>query len=75
MISLVKEVPDEELRDISQVKINLTKIIEVLKNKKDLIQNVEYQIDERIKFELEGKEISINEVFKNSGIPALQLSL
>jgi len=38
MISLVKEVPDEELRDISQVKINLTKIIDVLKNKKDLIQ-------------------------------------
>ena len=75
MISLVKEVPDEELRDISQVRINLTKIIDVLKSKKDLIQNVEYQIDDRAKFELEGKEIAINEAFKNSGIQALQLSL
>lgn len=75
MISLVKEVPDEELRDISQVRINLTKIIDVLKSKKDLIQNVEYQIDDRARFELEGKEIAINEAFKNTGIPALQLSL
>lgn len=75
MISLVKEIPDEELRDISQVKINLTKIIDVLKNKKDLIQNVEYKIDERTRFELEGKEIAIHEAFKSTGIPALPLSL
>jgi CRISPR-associated protein Csh2 len=75
MISLVKEISDEELRDISQVKINLTKIIDVLKNKKDLIQNVEYQIDDRARFELEGKEITINEALKTTGIPALQLSL
>ena len=75
MISLVKEVPDEELRDISQVRINLTKIIDVLKSKKDLIQNVEYQIDDRARFELEGKEITINEALKTTGIPALQLSL
>ncbi len=75
MISLIKEVPDEELRDISKVKINLTKIIDVLKNKKDLIQNIEYQIDDRARFEFEGKEITINEALKATGIPALQLSL
>ncbi len=75
MIALVKEISDEELRDIAQVKISLTKIIGVLKNKKDLIQSIEYKADDRVRCELDGKEIAINEAFKDIGISVLPLSL
>lgn len=62
-ISLKKEIPDEKLRDITELKIDLSKIEEILLKNKDKIRNVEIKKDERTSIiGLEKTTLNIKEI-------------
>jgi len=64
-ISIKTDLQDEALRDITDLKIDLTKLINTLKNHKDKIESIKYKADERANFVVEDQNISISEAFKD----------
>lgn len=75
MIKLEKEVEDEKLRDISEVKIDITELIEKLKVNKDKIFSIDYLTDERVKFLHEKKEFWINMLEKEIGVTCNKIKI
>jgi CRISPR-associated protein Csh2 len=49
-ISIQSDLQDEALRDISDLKIDITKLVNVLKNHQDKIESIKYKVDERVNF-------------------------
>jgi CRISPR-associated protein Csh2 len=66
-ISIQSDLQDEALRDISDLKIDITKLVNVLKNHQDKIESIKYKVDERVNFVLDGKDITLSEALK--GLP------
>jgi CRISPR-associated protein Csh2 len=66
-ISIQSDLQDEALRDISDLKIDITKLVNVLKNHQDKIESIKYKVDERVNFALDGKDITLSEALK--GLP------
>jgi CRISPR-associated protein Csh2 len=66
-ISIQSDLQDEALRDISDLKIDITKLVNVLKNHQDKIESIKYKVDERVNFSLDGKDITLSEALK--GLP------
>jgi len=64
-ISIQSDLQDEALRDISDLKIDITKLVNVLKNHQDKIESIKYKVDERVNFVLDGKDITLSEAFKD----------
>jgi CRISPR-associated protein Csh2 len=64
-ISIQSDLQDEALRDISDLKIDITKLVNVLKNHKDKIESIKYKVDERVNFVLDGKDITLSEALKD----------
>ena len=76
MLSLDSDVPVDEIRDISQVKINVSELIAVLDSNKEKIDSVECMTDDRVRFICEGKESrDLASVISAKGIKVDQLSL
>jgi len=67
-ISIQSDLQDEALRDISDLKIDITKLVNVLKNHQDKIESIKYKVDERVNFVLDGKDITLSEALK--GLPS-----
>jgi len=63
-ISIQSDLQDEALRDISDLKIDITKLVNVLKNHQDKIESIKYKVDERVNFALDGKDITLSEALK-----------
>jgi len=63
-ISIQSDLQDEALRDISDLKIDITKLVNVLKNHQDKIESIKYKVDERVNFVLDGKDITLSEALK-----------
>lgn len=61
-VKLISEVEDEKLRDISQVKIDVSEVSRTLEENREKIEKVRYKLDERLKLVRDGKEISIKEI-------------
>jgi CRISPR-associated protein Csh2 len=66
-ISIQSDLQDEALRDISDLKIDITKLVNILKNHQDKIESIKYKVDERVNFVLDGKDITLSEALK--GLP------
>jgi CRISPR-associated protein Csh2 len=64
-ISIQSDLQDEALRDISDLKIDITKLVNVLKNHQDKIESIKYKVDERVNFVLDGKDITLSEALKD----------
>jgi CRISPR-associated protein Csh2 len=64
-ISIQSDLQDEALRDISDLKIDITKLVNVLKNHQDKIESIKYKVDERVNFALDGKDITLSEALKD----------
>lgn len=60
-IKLISEIEAEKIRDISQVKIDITDLTKTLFENKDKIEKTRYKIDERLKLVKEGKDTSLKE--------------
>jgi len=75
MLKLSADVPEDEIRDISQFKIDVTELINTLSGNKNKIQNVEYKIDGRLNLLCNGNECILAECFKESGITTKEIEL
>ena len=68
LINLSSEIMGEQIRDISDFKLDITQLINAFIDNKDKISSVNYLSDNRIKFIFNNKEQKIEEILKNSNI-------
>lgn len=74
MIKLNSDLIDDEIRDISQFKLDISQLINVLSKNNKMISDLEYLIDDRVKLLHNGKEINLDECLQDSGLTAKELS-
>ncbi|HEC56529.1 MAG TPA: type I-B CRISPR-associated protein Cas7/Csh2 [Candidatus Syntrophoarchaeum butanivorans] len=74
MIKLVSEIPDENIRDIEDVRLDITTLINKLKDKRDLIKDVELLVDDRVKFVKDGEDFDIGRLGETTGIPVREIA-
>lgn len=70
MLKLSSDVPEEEIRDVSQVKLDVTELIDKLTKNNGMILDVGYKIDERLRFLYKGEEKPLKECFAKIGVTA-----
>lgn len=75
MIKLIASVPEDEIRDISQVKLDITELIDTLKKNKTAIRNVDYRIDDRVKLLYIKDEKSLEVCLKDAGLSVNTISM
>jgi CRISPR-associated protein Csh2 len=71
LIARVSEKPDEAIRDISEIKIDITELMKALTNNKDRIEKIRLKVDDRIKLIKNNAEIDIKNAFSGFGIEEL----
>jgi CRISPR-associated protein Csh2 len=75
MLKLSADVPEDEIRDISQFKIDVAELINTLSGNTDKIQNVEYKVDSRLNLLYNGNKCTLAECLKESGITTKEIEL
>ncbi|MGB4306281.1 MAG: type I-B CRISPR-associated protein Cas7/Csh2 [Methanosarcina flavescens] len=75
LLSLKSDLIDEEIRDISQVRIEVRKLIEVLGKNKDKIENAQLCMDGSVVFTYGGEEIDFEKSLVEAGISTEILSM
>lgn len=75
MLKLSLDVPEDEIRDISQVELDVTELMNTFGRNKDMIQSIEYRIDDRVKLLYNDEEKTMEGCLKTSGIPANIISV
>jgi CRISPR-associated protein Csh2 len=68
MIRLESSLEDEEIRDVTDYKLDLTDLMKVFIQNKEKIEMIEFIADDRIVFIAEGKEESFENLVKKLGI-------
>jgi CRISPR-associated protein Csh2 len=71
-IRLKSEKDDLEIRDISEVELDITRLIETLQANKDKIEKIEYEVQNDVVFsvnEKKTKATDIDEVLRKIGVP------
>lgn len=63
MVTLSHEKADEALRDISDVQIDFTQLVNAISKNVEKIDRIEYKVDDRVKLISEGKESSVSNLF------------
>lgn len=62
MIKLKSEKNDEIIRDISEITLDASKLVETLNNNKEKIQSIELKVDDRVNINFSGLKLPINEI-------------
>jgi len=75
MISLQSEVSDEEIRDVSQVKLDVTELIQTLKGNEKAISSIEYQVDNRLVLVRDGAEMAFEKCLSDIDVSIESLNL
>ncbi|KYC44492.1 MAG: hypothetical protein APG12_01691 [Candidatus Methanofastidiosum methylothiophilum] len=75
MIEISSDLSDEQLRDISDFRLDISKLINTLVKNKDKISSVNYIIDDRTKFIFNSKEQRFEEILKNNNMPYTELKM
>jgi CRISPR-associated protein Csh2 len=75
MIQADSEKPIDEVRDISDLTLEISELAENLKANRDKIRDIEYQVDSRVILTENKKQVNLSDVLKNSGIESSELSL
>jgi CRISPR-associated protein Csh2 len=75
MVSLISDLRDEEIRDITQVKLDMTGLVKVLESNKEKIAGIDYKADDRLSFVCNGVEKSLADCLSDTGISLNQLTL
>jgi len=57
------DLPDEKIRDISEIKLDVTKLSKKLNTHKGKIDRIRYSIDEDLKLFKNGRDITVSELF------------
>lgn len=75
LFNLKSNLIDEEIRDISQVRIEVQRLVEVLGKNKDKIENAQLCLDGSIVFTYGGEEIDFEKSLTEAGISTEKLSM
>jgi len=62
MIKLVTEIDEEKIRDISEVKIDISELVNTLKKHKDKIKKIEFKVDDRATFLIDKTNVGGSEL-------------
>jgi len=71
LIAMIPEKPDEAIRDISEVKIDITGLVKALTSTKDKIEKIRFKADDRINFIKDTAEINIENALNDFPIEKL----
>jgi len=71
MISLISDKRDEEIRDISELSIDITELCQALLKHKDRIETVRYKIDDRVKLTKDGKDTTLENTLSGLSLQEL----
>ena len=69
------EVPDEEIRDITQIPLDLSALIDAFTANAAKIDHIEYCIDPRLRLTVKEKAVTLEEALKSAKCPSNQLNL
>ena len=69
MMKISSDLPEEEMRDISQIKLDITGLIEKLKNYNSKIENIEFKVDDQIKFICQKQEKTFKDCLETVSVP------
>ncbi len=72
-VSIVSDKNDEEIRDISELKLDITKLINALKDNKERIEKVRLKYDERVTFTVNGEDKKIEDLLQGFKLEMLVL--
>ena len=75
LIKADSEKPLDEVRDISDLKLEISELAKILHANKNKIRDIEYQVDSRVILTENKKVVNLPEVIKKSGIKSVELSL
>ncbi|WXG47267.1 MAG: type I-B CRISPR-associated protein Cas7/Csh2 [Candidatus Atabeyarchaeum deiterrae] len=75
LIEHKSDVPDEQLRGISDLTIDVTGLVNTLRQHSEKISSIGYKVDERVKTSIDGKEQELAEFLRNSGLRCEKLEL
>ncbi len=70
-ISLQTDKNSESIRDISEVKIDITNLVKALNDHKEKIEKIRIKTDERIAFIKDGKDVAIKDVLSELNVEDL----
>lgn len=77
-IRLISEKDDFQIRDISEVKLDITSLIETIQHNKEKIEKIEYEVQNDVIFLVNGNEIkasNFNESLREIKVPIQHLQL
>ena len=75
LLSLKSDLIDEEIRDISQVKIEIQKLIDVLTKNNNKIENIQLCVDEYLTFIYDGEAVDLEKCLNEAEIKTERLSM
>lgn len=73
MLKLDSNIPDDEIRDVSQINLDISQLISAFSKNIETIDNVEYCIDDRVKLLFDGKETTLSECLNNTKLSIKEL--
>ena len=71
-IKLLSDKRDEEIRDISEVQLDLSELAKTLEANKDKIEKIRYAVDERLVMVKEGEEIGVEKLVEGISYERLE---
>jgi|SRR5665647_154630 len=75
LLNLKSDLIDEEIRDISQVRIDVQRLVEILAKNKDKIENIQLCLDGSLVFACGGEETDFEKCLNEVGIKTEKLSM
>lgn len=74
MVKISSDVPDDEIRDISEIKVDVTQLIKAFSQNKSKISTLEYCIDGRVKLLQNETEVDFGKTLQKSDITTKELT-
>jgi CRISPR-associated protein Csh2 len=75
MLALSLDIPEDEIRDISQVKLDVTELMDALGGNKNMIRDIGYKIDNRVKIQYKEERMTFDQCLNSTGLPAHIISI
>jgi CRISPR-associated protein Csh2 len=70
-IKLISDIEDEKIRDISQVKIDISDLAKALEENKGKIEKIRYKVDERLRLVKDGMDTSLTQALSQLSLEEL----
>jgi len=75
LLTIQSEMLDDEIRDVSDFKLDISKLIQKLDQHKKTIETIEYLVDNRVNFIYNGKEDLLENHLKSIGVNIMSITL